>query len=429
MSFLSHVVVARDYSDSRNIGEVQSRPTRSTHKPLPLVRPTRSTHKPLPIPRAATDEGGVRDSQEMATPEEIAARKAKDAIPLHPPKLTRQTAVEPYHPPHIHTKMDFAPFAASAYENDREAFMDKYTGRDSYYSYLPNQSNQELATYAGSDGSLIISIRGTTTAGDVLTDRSILTGNPLSTPRFRRNIRAISDIIRHTDTPVNKVVLVGHSLGGSIAAAGAVAMGVKAVTFNAGFSPAAMLRDPYILKYRKADITNFVTRGDVVSASSLLPLLPEQHVVERTVSGVTGAHKMDNFLNQLGNFKQERGDLFAPGANTEGRTSSVPDWISIPIKRKGATSAFQGRIGEPLPRAPTLWQVLAGKEPPRSVSAANDANTVLSTIRDLRNVFRAPHVNDVEEPWPELYLSEPEDEDLLEDFLGMAEEYPAMFAP
>ena len=241
MSFLSHVVVARDYSDSRNIGEVQSRPTRSTHKPLPLVRPTRSTHKPLPIPRAATDEGGVRDSEEMATPEEIAAQEARDAIPLQPPKLTRQTAVEPSHPPHIHTRLDFAPFAASAYESKsgRETFMDRYTGRDDFFSYLPNQSNEELATYAGSDGTLVISIRGTTTAGDVLTDRSILTGNPLSTPRFRRNIRAISDIIRHTDTPINKVVLVGHSLGGSIAAAGAVAMGVKAVTFNAGFSPAA----------------------------------------------------------------------------------------------------------------------------------------------------------------------------------------------
>ena len=424
MSLLSHIAVTRDYADSRNIGEtvVSAEPTRGGHKPLPP--------DDYRIHKAVTDQGGVRDSEEMATPEEITAQEVKDAIPPQPPQLTRQPAVEPYRPPHIHTKMDFAPFAASVYENDREAFMDRYTGRDDYYSYLPNQSNEELATYAGNDGSLIISIRGTATAGDVVTDRSILTGNPLSTPRFRRNIRAISDIIRHTDTPINKVVLVGHSLGGSIAAAGAVAMGVRAVTFNAGFSPAAMLRDPYILKYRKADITNFVTRGDVVSASSLLPLLPEQHVVERTASGVTGAHKMDNFLNQLGNFKQERGDLFAPGTNTEGRTSSVPDWISIPTKRESATSTFQGRIGEPLPRNPTLWQVLAGKEPPKAVSIGNDANTALSTIRDLRDIFRAPQVHDAEEPWPELHLSEPEeDEELLEDFLGMAEEYPEMFAP
>lgn len=395
------------------------------------------------IPIAATDEGGVRDSTAMASPEEIAAQEALDEdpeLPTKPPTLERQTAEPPASVPHIHSRLDFAPFAASAYKapDERESFMSNYTGRDAYFSYLPNNSNQELATYMGTDGSLVIAIRGTATPGDVITDKSILTGNPLGTARFRRNIQTINRIITALDVPRDKVVVTGHSMGATISAAASVALGVKAVIFNPGFSPAALLRDPYAIngRYRSADITSYTVPGDAVSlTSSIMPLLPPTYTIERTATGssIVAPHKMDNFLNQLGDFKSERGDLYAPGARTEGRTRNVANgWISVPKKvptGRRSRSKFTGGIGQPLPTPPTLWQVLTGGKPPRSMSDADRIARAAGTIRDLGDVFRPPRLDIPEfgepiEPEPTLDLGPEEELELeegIEDIIGLGE--------
>lgn len=473
------IAVVRDYPDSYDLGEYASkkkkeekRPVRSKEAPrfrtrmLPQGRtlPTewkRDSPEPLVlspgddvlsgpkftfdegvVPIAATDEGGVRDSTAMASAEEIAAQEALDEepeLPLDPPTLSRQTAEPPASVPHIHSRLDFAPFAASAYEapDKREDFMANYTGRDAYFSYLPANSNEELASYMGTDGSLVVAIRGTATPGDIKTDKSILTGNPIETPRFRRNIQTINRIIAKTGVPRDKVVLTGHSLGASVAAAASVALGVKSVLFNPGFSPAALLRDPYAIngKYRSADITSYTVPGDAVSlTSTIMPLLPPTYAIERTATGssIVAPHKMDNFLNQLGDFKTERGDLYAPGQRTEGRVRNVADgWISVPTKvpdeRKTATR-FTGGIGQSLPTPPTLWQVLTGGKPPKRISDADRIARAASTIRDLRNVFRPPRLDipdvgeEIPEPVLELGQEEPLDyQEALEDVLGLGE--------
>jgi len=315
--------------------------------------------------------------------------------------------------------------------------MSNYTGRDAYFSYLPANSNEELASYMGTDGSLVVAIRGTATPGDIKTDKSILTGNPIETPRFRRNIQTINRIIAKTGIPRDKVVLTGHSLGGSVAAAASVALGVKSVLFNPGFSPAALLRDPYAIngKYRSADITSYTVPGDAVSlTSTIMPLLPPTYAIERTATGssIVAPHKMENFLNQLGDYKTERGDLYAPGQRTEGRVRNVADgWISVPKKvqtERKTSTRFTGGIGQPLPTPPTLWQVITGGKPPKRISDADRIARAASTIRDLRNVFRPPRIDipefgeEIPEPVLDLGPEESLDfQEALEDILGLGE--------
>ena len=465
-----HIVRSFQYSDSTIIAEDKAvemkRPVRSKEAPrfinrgrtrgrtLPQTmdipgQPRSQVYNPfpdedddtyIPGPVAAIDGAPATDAEKAA---QDALDEGDDDVPEQPPAMTRQTAEVPSTVPHIHSRLDFAPFAASAYEapNQRESFMSDFTGRNAYYSYLPNNSNEEIAVYSGTDDSVVFAIRGTATAADAITDKSILTGNPLQTPRFRRNIQAINRIAATLGVPRDKIVLTGHSLGGSIAAAGAVALGVKAVTFNAGFSPASILRDPYARegKYQSADIVNYTVPGDLVSfSSSMLPLLPETYTIQRTAAGdaLTAPHKMSNFLNALGDWKTQRGDLYAPGARTEGRTRNVADgWISIPKRipdHRKTKSSFTGGFGQPLPTPPTLWQVLTGREPPKSISDADRIARAASTARDLTNVLRPPRLNiprfgqpiGEPEPYPELNLGPEEElgvEEAIEDLLGLGE--------
>ena len=463
-----HIVRSFQYSDTTKLAEDKpvkmKRPVRakeargflnrmlSQGRTLPHKWKTRPDFDPfpdakddtyIPEPVASIDGAPATEAEKAAQDARDEGYEGDDDIPEEPPAMSRQTAEVPSAIPHIHSRLDFAPFAASAYEapSKRENFMSDFTGRNAYYSYLPNDSNEEIAVYSGTDDSVVFAIRGTATAGDVITDKSILTGNPLQTPRFRRNLQAINRIAATLGVPRDKIVLTGHSLGGSIAAAGAVALGVKAVTFNAGFSPTSILRDPYALggKYKSADITNYVVPGDLVSfSSSMLPLLPETYTIQRTAAGdaLTAPHKMTNFLNQLGDFKTQRGDLYAPGARTEGRVRNVADgWITIPKRipdHRKTKSKFTGGLGQPLPTPPTLWQVLTGREPPKWVSDADRIARAASTARGLTNVLRPPRLDIPRfgqpvrepEPYPELDLGPEEElgfEEAIEDLIGLGE--------
>lgn len=448
------IAVVRDYPDSYDLGEYapkkkkEERPVRVREakgfRDRILPKPVRVKEAPRFKTRITPQESPPTAAIDgaPATDEEKAAQDALDEggeIPAKPPTLSRQTAEEPASVPHIHSRLDFAPFAASAYEapGKREDFMTDYTGRDSYYSYIPANSNEELATYMGTDGSLVIAIRGTATPGDVQTDKSILTGNPIETPRFRRNIQTINRIIATMGVDRDHVILTGHSLGGSIGAAASVALGVKAVIFNPGFSPASLLRDPYAIsgKYRNADITSYTVPGDAVSlTSTIMPLLPPTYAIERTATGssIVAPHKMDNFLNQLGDFKRERGDLYAPGARTEGRTRNVTNgWIQVPKRvptGRKTRSKFTGGIGQPLPTPPTLWQILTGGKPPKTLSDADRLARAATTARDFRNILRPPRLDIPEfgEPIDEPVLDLGPEEDLelgeaIEDIIGLGE--------
>ena len=100
----------------------------------------------------------------------------------------------------------------------------------------------------------------------------------------------------------------------------------------------------------------------------------------------------------------------------------------MPDYRKTETK-FTGGFGQPLPTPPTLWEVLTGREPPKSVSDADRLARAASTARDLTNVFRPPRLDIPEfgqpiEPEPTLDLG-PEGElgleEAIEDILGLGE--------
>ena len=88
------------------------------------------------IPSAAADERGVRDSTAVATQAETDEQRAKvlaaGDTPDAPPTLSRHAVEAPSQMPFVHSRLDFAPFAASAHEgvDDRESFMSDFTGRN-----------------------------------------------------------------------------------------------------------------------------------------------------------------------------------------------------------------------------------------------------------------------------------------------------------
>ena len=150
-------------------------------------------------------------------------------------------------------------------------------------------------------------------------------------------------------------------------------------------------------------------------------MLPRTQLVEQTEFGVPfiAAHKMDNFLNQLGDFKRERGDLYAPGATTEGTTSSISNWTNVP-KTKKKKNPYQRE---------TLYEFITGQEPPSSFTTVSDIASGFGVISDIRNMLssgpRAPIEQEPVYPEPTLDLGPEEPLELaepIEDILGVGEE-------
>ena len=77
------------------------------------------------IPSAAADERGVRDSTAVATQAETDEQRAKvlaaGDTPDAPPTLSRHAVEAPSQMPFVHSRLDFAPFAASAHEGVDDA--------------------------------------------------------------------------------------------------------------------------------------------------------------------------------------------------------------------------------------------------------------------------------------------------------------------
>ncbi len=333
--------------------------------------------------------------------------------------------------PTIHSKLDFSIFADISYanKNKRQALLSKITSK---FVYDSKNSTDELAVFntRGINKKTVISIRGTQTRGDLNVDAGILFGNAENTRRYRRNTIQIKNIQDTLGLKKDDITLVGHSAGGSIAASQAAQFGYKAITFNAGFSPASMIFDPNRNKYKNADITNYTTPFDVISLSSQLPNMPKTYVLP--VSGTLNPHSIKNFTNQIGDYSVDRFDLFDKGSNTENTGTSLQDWKNIPIHPQPDHQKFTGKIGEKLPTPPSLWEILSGKKEPKLISTIdNSIKGVVNLIKpfiDTQRGFmaigsRIPGASVIPSiPDPVLSLSGPDDELTLEDIFGAEEE-------
>lgn len=389
-----------------------------------------------PLPASAIPKSKVKPDKKQS--------KDKNEGKSKPPKKDKKdkTTILPEiqsdEQPVIHSKLDFSIFSDISYanKNKRQELLSKITNK---FVYDTKNSTDELAVFntRGINKKTVIAIRGTQTRGDVATDAGILFGNAENTRRYRRNTIQIKNIQDTLGLKKDDITLVGHSLGGSIAASQAAQFGYKAITFNAGFSPLSMIRDPNRNKYRNADITNYTTPFDVISLSSQLPNMPKTYVLP--VSGTLNAHSIKNFTNQIGDYSVDRFDLFDKGSNTENTGTSLQDWKNIPIHPQPDHKKFTGKIGEKLPTPPSLWEIISGKKTPKVISTIdNSIKGVVNLVKpfvDPNEGFMAvrPRINPLL-PEPTLDLGEPGDielEDIFRagegDILGLQDEGIAQF--
>ncbi len=121
-------------------------------------------------------------------------------------------------------------------------------------------------TNANENAEFVVAFRGTTNSSDW--QANLRQGVGLTSDHYFRAFQIARQLSGHPDA---RVTLTGHSLGGGLASAAALATGRNASTFNAaGLSPATInqasaIRDRAQIG-RAADVQAFYVRGEVLSA-------------------------------------------------------------------------------------------------------------------------------------------------------------------
>ncbi len=119
---------------------------------------------------------------------------------------------------------------------------------------------------ANADTSYVVAFRGTVDASDWKANGQ--QGLGLASDHYARALTIAKALNRH---PEAQVALTGHSLGGGLASAAAVATGRDAATFNAAGLSAATINQANTIRSaagigRAAEVAAFYVRGEVLSA-------------------------------------------------------------------------------------------------------------------------------------------------------------------
>jgi hypothetical protein len=142
---------------------------------------------------------------------------------------------------------------------------------------------------SGADAEFVVAFRGTTSGGDWASN--LRQGIGLSSDHYRRALYIGSKLALATDA---KVSITGHSLGGGLASAAAIASGRNAATFNsAGLSNATIdaARSIHASAGVKTsdNVSAYYVRGEVLSAIQD----GGDRVLGGLIGGLTGARLVD----------------------------------------------------------------------------------------------------------------------------------------
>jgi hypothetical protein len=190
----------------------------------------------------------------------------------------------------------FAVFSAVSYQPtlaEKRALLDKY--KKVSWQIDTDLTNANATTmFNPNTGEIIFSIRGTDpkNVSDLAQDVGIITGTSRFMSRAKQMSRMATQIINKYGK--DKLIVVGHSLGGELARQVSNKFGIPAVVFNRGssipdiFNPKSDLIKEYS--------NNNPSQGSI-DPVSIVSYLTGKHENEYIPSKSWNTHTLDNFLN------------------------------------------------------------------------------------------------------------------------------------
>lgn len=172
---------------------------------------------------------------------------------------------------------------------------------------IAQKENGYYAAVIRDGNNIVIAIRGT--EGNLLkkefykdagNDITLLKKRPSQTKNALETVDIVKSIIREDPKYAGcKIVVIGHSLGGSLAQIVAVLKGVKAVTFNAFGTKNLLENEPGL---KNADVTNYCNPNDDVTTFNAQNHVGKCYEVDTVFHEGKGPHHlecMDSLENRV----------------------------------------------------------------------------------------------------------------------------------
>lgn len=168
-----------------------------------------------------------------------------------------------------------------------------------YYAAIIRDGNEIVISIRGTEGNLLKSKEN---LKDMANDLSMwpLNKRPSQTKNALETVDIVKSIIREDPKYAGcKIVVIGHSLGGSLAQIVGVIKGIKAVTFNAFGTKNLLENEPGL---KNADVTNYCNPNDDVTTFNAQNHVGKCYEVDTVFHEGKGPHHlecMDSLENRV----------------------------------------------------------------------------------------------------------------------------------